>query len=114
MQNPPQFRPPELTADSDAEKEALLLDAGADLESSGKKRDFRRDQLFKDHVNHAALAIFWMVVFGIVWGIVAYGWHLLMPESWHYLSKAQLDKVEAILAAAILSSALTGYANKRM
>jgi hypothetical protein len=109
---PTQFQPG--TQGKKAQEEALALQSGVDLAEEAKKRGHGRDQKFKDHLNVAALAIFWCVIACVAWGVVAYGWHLLMPEPWHYLSKEQLNKIESILAAAILSSALTGYASKRM
>ncbi len=88
--------------------------AGDDLELDGKKREHRRHQSFRDHVNLAVLIIIWLIVISICLGIAVFAWHLLTPICWHFLDEKALDKLQTILGAAVLSSALTGYANRRM
>jgi len=100
--------------DTRAQQEALLLGSGDDLEKDGKRRDHGRDQRFRDHVNIATLTLFWFVVVCVMIGVISFTFHLVFPQSWHYLDKGQLDQLKTILGAAVLSSALTGYASKRM
>lgn len=95
-------------------QEAAALAANKNLEEDGKHRDHAPFQKFRDHVNLASLILFWTVCASVFGGILTFTWHMLVPESWHYLSPDQLEKLKTILGAAVLSSALTGYANKHM
>ncbi len=111
----PVFDPaPPLGDDQLASREASSLAAGVDLETDGKHREHKRHQKFRDHINRATLWIFWIIVLGIIAGVVTYAWHLLTPDQCHYLSEKQLDKLQTLLASAVLSSSLTAYVNKRM
>lgn len=106
--------PPPTKSDGLGVKEAAAFAANTNLEHDGKKRDHERFQTFRDHVNRATLYIFWSICISIMLGVVTYTWHLLTPESCHYIPSSQLDELKTILGAAILSSALTGYANKHL
>ncbi len=97
-----------------AQREAAKFASGDNLDKDGKAKEHNRHQKFRDHVNLAALVIFWAIVGCVVLGLIAFVFHLLAPESWHYLSEDQQEKLQTLLGAALLSSALTQYANKRM
>lgn len=97
-----------------ARAEAQKLDQGTNLEAEGKVREHNRYQSFRDHANAAALLVFWAVVLALLWGVAVYAAHLLMPTVVNFLSEKQLSRLESLLGTALLSSALTGYVNKRM
>ncbi|WP_340529432.1 hypothetical protein [Cupriavidus necator] len=97
-----------------AQTEALRMAAGEDLESDGKAQEHRRHQTFRNHINRAAIWIFWVIAASLLIGIVTFSWHLVTPASFHFLADKQLDKLQTILGSAVLSSALTGYVNRRM
>jgi hypothetical protein len=105
---------PEDSSDPRAKKEALKLAAGSDLEADGKKREHERHQKFRNHANTAILILFWLVVLSIAAGLITFTWHLVTPPCMHYLDAAALEKLQTILASALLSSALTGYAKQRL
>lgn len=105
---------PEQAVDRRASTEAALLAAGKDLQHDGARRDHNRQQAFRDHVNAAVIVLFWAVAVCVGAGVVVYAWHLLTPAGWHFATEAALSKLETILVAAILSSALTNYANRQM
>ena len=110
-----QFDPDsESEPDTRALKEALLLSSGDDLEKDGKEQEHARHQKFRNHVNTATLVLFWFIVVCVLIGVAAFAFHLVFPAKWHYLEKDQLDQLKTMLGAAVLSSALTGYASKRM
>lgn len=100
------------TGDPKAQKEAISLNDGLDLE--GKKREHDRHQKFRDHANAAVLAVLWLIVGTLLLGIITFSFHALSPLNWHFLNVTQLADLKGMLGTAILSSALTGYANKRM
>lgn len=97
-----------------AQQEAGKLSAGIDLAADGKNREHYRYQSFRDHANAAALLVFWAVVLALLWGVAVYAAHLLMPTVVNFLNEKQLSRLESLLGTALLSSALTGYVNKRM
>lgn len=115
QENTPVFLPvnPD-TGDARATTEAMKIAAGSDLEFDGRKREHNRHQSFRDHVNIGVLIIIWLIIVSICLGIVVFLWHLLTPERLHFLGDPALEKLQTILSATVLSSALTGYANRRM
>ena len=88
--------------------------ADGSLDKDGRAKEHHRHQKFRDHVNWAALVLFWAIVVCVVLGLLGFVFHLLAPDGWHWLSPSQLEKLQTLLGAALLSSALTQYANKRM
>ena len=56
------FQPDAPIPDTRAQKEALLLGSGIDLENDGKTQEHGRLQKFRNNVNLATLTIFWIVV----------------------------------------------------
>lgn len=82
------------------------------LEEIAGRNEHRRSEKLRDHVARAAVCLFWFGVgiAGIAVGITA--WHDLAPESWGWLSKAQLDKLHAMLLSGAVASALGAYAQR--
>jgi len=97
-----------------AQTEATKMSGGKDLKADGDAKEHDRHQAFRDHVNRAALAVFWTLICCVILGVLLFSWHLLLPESCHFLSEKQLEKLQTLLGAALLSSALTQYTNKRI
>jgi hypothetical protein len=111
----PRFAPDETgPADDLATAEAYTLGAGDDLERNGKLQEHQRHQTFRNHVNRATLILFWLIVVCVGLGVFVYSWHLVTPLAWHWLDGAAREKLQTLLAAALLSSALTGYVNRRL
>lgn len=101
-------------SDALAEEEAAKLGAGLDLEHDSRRQEHVRHQTFRNQVNLATLILFWVIVCCVGAGVLVFTWHLVTPASCHWLSDAARDKLQTLLAAALLSSALTGYVNRRL
>lgn len=101
-------------ADALAEEEAAKLGAGLDLEHDSRRQEHARHQTFRNQVNLATLILFWVIIACVGAGVIVFAWHLVTPAAWHWLSDAARDKLQTLLAAALLSSALTGYVNRRL
>lgn len=101
-------------SDTRANEEAVAFATERDIEKEGKEHEHDRHQAFRDHINYATIFIFWVIAACIIIGIVTFAFHMVTPESFHWLNQAQLDKLQTMLGAAVLSSALTGYVKKRM
>ena len=97
-----------------AQAEAIKLGKGDDLELDGQRQEHDRHQRFRNHANIAMLGLFWLMAALVGSGALVFTWHLLTPDGWHWLSGPSLEKLQTLLAAALLSSALTGYVNKRI
>jgi hypothetical protein len=111
----PIFQPePDEAPDRRSASESVKLASGESLEDAGRLREHWRHQEFRDEVNKATLWLLRLIVACIGLGIVIFAWHLLTPPALHWMSDASLDKLQTILVSAIFSSALTGYANRRM
>lgn len=107
---------PELQGGTDARAsaEALALGAGSDLEKQKAIKEDARFQAFRNHFNTALIIVFWAVMVCITTGVLIFSWHVLAPACWHFLAEDKLDKLQTILAAALLSSALSTYANRQI
>jgi hypothetical protein len=111
----PVFRPDDARSVDDlATAEAFKLGAGDDLERNGKWQEHYRHQTFRNHVNWATLILFWLIIACVGLGVFVFSWHLVVPPAWQWLDAAARDKLQTLLAAALLSSALTGYVNRRL
>jgi hypothetical protein len=110
------FAPPDTDskAGSIANKEAVALANERDIEKDGKEQEHDRHQAFRNHINKATILLFWVIAVGILCGIVTFVFHLITPDSLHYLTQIQLDKLQTMLSGAVLSSLLTGYVKRRM
>ncbi|MBT9319325.1 hypothetical protein [Actinobacillus pleuropneumoniae] len=85
-----------------------------ELKRSARKNNHSRDQTFKNHVNIVALIGLWGVVVAVILCGVSYLYHMLSPESWHFLSPNQLEQIRTFVVTAVLSSSLTNYANRHI
>lgn len=47
-------------------------------------------------------------------GIGVYAWHVIMPDKYKFLTEKGFDKLQTLLGAIVLSSALSGYVKQRM
>lgn len=108
------FQPDSTFPDEKANAEATALANGNELDADGAKKEHNRHQSFRDHLNRAALILFWTIVACLIAGIATYAYHMLTPAAWHYLGAEQLKDLKTVLVSALFSSALSGYVNKRM
>ncbi len=97
-----------------AQAEAIKFGKGDDLELDGQRQEHGRHQRFRNHANAAMLGLFWLMVALVGIGVLVFTWHLLTPDGWHWLEAPSLEKLQTLLASAVLSSAITGYVNKRI
>jgi hypothetical protein len=86
----------------------LALEEAATIE----RGDYKRDEQLRDHLHYCALALLW---FGVIIFIVAtsiWMWHMLTPESYHFLTKDQRSDLQSLLFAAVGSSLVTDYGRR--
>ncbi|HEH9770447.1 TPA: hypothetical protein SIC81_000782 [Pasteurella multocida] len=85
-----------------------------ELKRTAKKNNHTRDQTFKNHVNIIALIGLWGITGAVILCGVFYLYHMLSPESLHFLNQPQLEQIRTFVVTAILSSSLTNYANRHI
>lgn len=108
------FTPTEIVGnDALASKEAIAISNGS-LQADADKQEHNRHQTFRNHINRATLIVFWSVVTCLVVSIFIFTFHMITPESWHFLSEDQIGTLKTLLSGAILSSAMSGYVTNRM
>lgn len=108
------FTPSEIIGnDALASKEAIAISTGS-LKADADKQEHNRHQTFRNHINRATLIVFWSVVSCLVVSLFIFTFHMITPESWHFLSEGQLATLKTLLGGAILSSAMSGYVTNRM
>ncbi|MCY1307119.1 hypothetical protein D9M70_570210 [compost metagenome] len=101
-------------SDGLARSEAVAFEANDDLDKDGKKQEHGRHQKFRDHANLAAIILLWGILGCTMLGVTVFVLHMILPAQCQWLSPEKLDKLQTLLGAALLSSAMTGYVNKRM
>ncbi len=115
MTEPPSSEPlkdvpdaPQHTAKPDRaandERAAIL---SGDYVEAGKRRDHRRQHWIKDAIFGALSALVWvggglLAALLVIWAI-----HILAPSDWRWLSKDEVEHVQALLFSGALSAALT-------
>jgi hypothetical protein len=100
-------------SDNKSVKEAKALAQGS-LEEEAKRNEHSRTERFRDHVAKAILIVFWIVFVALVLAGMLWFWHLIMPESKHFLSSYQTDKIGNWLFGGMLSVFMNNYAKKRL
>lgn len=91
----PPKEPQDQYSKESAEQEARSLGLGT-LEVDAKKSAHQRSEKFKHHVSNATIFVFWGVV--LIASAVALCWvfHLVTPQSWHFLTESQLSRIESV------------------
>ena len=96
-------------ADKVGESEGVEPD---DLEQDAKKKAHHRREKFRDQLQNyiyvlLALFVMLLVIFVFIWG-----WHLLTPSSWHWLTDEQLFKLQGIMSSGLLAVFVSDYARR--
>lgn len=97
--------------------EAKQLSRGkslTDLEKEAKESEHGRTERFKDQFETITMLAMWGIsiataIFGFTWF-----WHLMTPESWHWLLPEQVEKIQNIFAGVILAGVLGDHFKKRL
>ncbi len=97
--------------DALASGEAILYDQGT-LEKEAHKNEHNRRENFRRHVGYIAVAFCWMLVIGVTGLAITWFWHLITPESLHYLAEDKIDKIQGILFSALAARLVPDYAKK--
>lgn len=106
-ENPPDY------GDNRASKEAESF-ANEDLEKEANYNAHQRKEKFKTHLSTAALIIFWIIVTSFSMMAAIWVFNLVTPESWHFLTSWQMDKLQTVLFSATAIKIGQDYMNKHL
>lgn len=85
-----------------------------DLDQKAKKGKHTRHQHFQNSLNCIVILSLWAIFLAVLLCGATYLWHMLTPESKHFLETSQLEQIRTFVVTAILSSSLTNYANRHI
>jgi hypothetical protein len=81
-------------------------------EVSPKEHD--RTQAFKDHFKYIAILYLWAAAIILFLAGISLAWNMLAPEKWHYLSDAQVTKLQALFTGGVLVGVLSSHFKKHI
>lgn len=98
-------------------KEAKLLGSDFDekeIKSRQAAAEYKRNENFKNHFERITICGLWLVAaVALVLG-TAWFWHVLSPESWHWLSVDQVSKIQNFMTGGIVAAVASGHVKKRL
>lgn len=114
MDEPPEFKPTEVpptTSDDAANSEAVGFAEG-NLDKAAAKNQAERNETYRDHIKWATLTVMWLAVLLFIIAIVSWAAHFLLPESWRWLSDAQLEKIQTVVFTGAAAGAVKNFGSK--
>lgn len=108
---------PTSTAADTGIQEAKSLSLGlsaAELKKAAAKKEYDREQRFKDHFEAIAIWSLYGLALAFFLSAVIWLWHMLAPECLHYLTPEQQSKLQALLTGGILAGAISNHMRKRL
>jgi hypothetical protein len=97
--------------------EARQLSSGKSLEelaNDSRNNEHARNERFRDHFERIAICGLWVIcamflIVGLTWF-----WHLLTPQSWHWLGADEVAKLQNVVTGGIIASIAAGHIKKRL
>jgi hypothetical protein len=97
--------------------EAAQLSSGksaTELAHEANENEHNRSEKFKEHFERLAIITLWslavaMFAIGVVWL-----YHLVMPDTWHWLTEPELDTLKGLLTGGLIVGVLTNHFRKRL
>lgn len=85
-----------------AERESVAYAAGT-LEDIEKQNQHARREEFRKHFGYAVIFLLWFSFTVVLIAGINWSYHLLAPESWHFLAPSQVDRIQNILFGSVIS-----------
>jgi hypothetical protein len=98
-------------------QEAVLLSRGKtarELKKEAEQKDHDRSQTFKDHFETISLIYLWLAAFALLLAAGTWIWHLIAPDTWHFLKSEQQTKLQSFLTGGIIVGVVSGHLKKRL
>jgi len=75
-------------------------------------RDLQRGDSVRAHIHRGGLCVFWVSVFLLLSLLLVWTWHLVTPDSWHFLNAEGRDRLQTILVSILGSTFVSGAARR--
>lgn len=98
-------------------QEAQLLSQGlpeSEISRQAAASEHRRNEQFRDHFEKIAISGLYLAALVFLTVGLTWFYHLLMPESWHWLNADQVAKLQNLITGGILASIAGGHIKKRL
>jgi hypothetical protein len=99
---------PVLQPESEPEPTSAALDEAAFFAS----RERRRGDARLTHLHRGGLVVFWVSLFILLGLLSVWAWHILTPDSLHFLSAQGIEKLQTVLISVLGSSFVSGAARR--
>ena len=85
-----------------------------DLRKKAEEKEIDRTEYFRDHFEKVAIITMyaiWIILIatGFIWAF-----HLLAPNSWHWLSAEQVKALQTVVTGGALAGVASGHLRKRV
>lgn len=98
----PPLQEPDIDDDADSIKEAKDFSSGlsaTELEKQANEKKFKRRERFKDHFEWSLLIFLWGITALIAITTLIWTFHLIAPNSWCWLNKEGIERLQTILVS---------------
>lgn len=106
-----------LEPDDAGNQEAQLLTRGwtaAQIEKRALVNESHRNEKFRDHFERIAITSLWIAAFIMLSVVFTWFWHLLTPESWHWMKPDAVAKLQSFVTGGIIATIGLGHLKKRL
>jgi len=103
--------------DDQSAKEAKLLASDLDQEEIANlaaANEHKRNEKFRDHFECIAVSALWVAAATILIVAAVWLWHMLMPSSWHWLSKDEIHTLQNLVTGGMIATLATGHFKRRL
>ena len=104
--------PPLKESDELAIKEKNALNKGRDIDKERAEQDFDLKQGTKRLLAHAIRILIVVLGLALTSGIFVWAIHLLVPESYRWLSDEEINELQRLMTSALLGMVASEYAGR--
>lgn len=95
-----------------AVQESQALGNARDLDKEAVERDHDRQQNLKDLLLRIIKIGIIVVAVLLIVGVIIWGYHLVMPSKWRWLTEDELGEIQKLMSSALLAVLVSDYAKK--
>ena len=98
-------------------KEAAQLFTGKSAEELAKEaaeNEHGRTERFRDQFESMAICALWVAFSILIFMVITWAAHILLPGVFHWLSDEQLAKVQNLVTGGVVASLAAGHLRKRI
>lgn len=103
--------------DDEGTKEAALFAKGMsrdEIKRNAATAEARRNERFRDNFECIAIIALWLTSFVLAILGIAWLWHVLLPESCHWLRPDQIAKLQNMVTGGVITGIATGHIKRRL